>query len=121
MTGSEPAEQPWQGVAAEEVEDLDRYAGLALRARSRRLLGSLLRPHLGRVALALLLVLGENLASLAGPLLIGTAIDAGITAALAGDTTVLAACVGGYLVAAMGSAGLRTLFQLVSGRLGQDV
>ncbi|HEU5475457.1 MAG TPA: ABC transporter ATP-binding protein [Actinophytocola sp.] len=108
-------------MAAEEVEELDQRTGVLLRARSRRLLGSLLRPHLGRVGLALLLVLAENLASLAGPLMIAVAIDAGIPAALAGDTTVLLWCTGGYLVAALGSAGGRYLFQRVSGRLGQDV
>ncbi|HET9139613.1 ABC transporter ATP-binding protein [Actinophytocola sp.] len=111
----------WRGVAAEEVDEVDRRTGLMLQARSRRLLASLLRPHLARVALALALVVTENVASLAGPLMVAAAIDAGIPAALGGDTTVLLWCVGGYLAAALGSAGLRYLFLNVSGRLGQDV
>jgi len=46
---------------------------------------------------------------------------AGIPAAVGGDTTVLLWCVGGYLVSALASAGLRYLFLNVSGRVGQDV
>jgi ATP-binding cassette subfamily B protein len=114
-------EEAWRGVATEEVERLDRRTGLLVQARSRRLLGSLLRPHLARVSLALALVVTENLASLAGPLMVAAAIDAGIPAAVGGDTTVLLWCVGGYLVSALASAGLRYLFLNVSGRVGQDV
>jgi ABC-type multidrug transport system fused ATPase/permease subunit len=81
----------------------------------------LLRPHVGGVLLALALVIAEHVASLSGPLLIAAAIDVGIPDAIHGDTTVLVWCVGGYLVSAIGSAGLRYLFLRLSGRIGQDV
>lgn len=113
--------EAWRGVAAEDVEDLTKKAGLMLQARSRRLLGSLLRPHLGAVLSALGLVIAEHLASLAGPLLIATAIDTGIPDAINGHTTVLTWCVAGYMTSAISSASLRFLFLRLSGRIGQDV
>jgi ABC-type multidrug transport system fused ATPase/permease subunit len=113
-------EETWRGVAAEDVE-VDRGTGLRLQARSRRLFRSLLRPHLGRVVLALLLVLSQNAVALTGPLLIAVAIDTGIPNAIHGDSTALAWCVAGYLTTALGAAGLRYLFLRLSGRLGQDV
>lgn len=118
---SSVADESWRGVAAEDVEELDRAVGLKLQARSRRLLGSLLRPHVGGALLALLLVVAENAVSLSGPLLIAVAIDTGIPAAIGGDNTVLAACVAGYLASGVGSAGLRYIFLRLSGRIGQDL
>ena len=113
--------ESWRGVAAEDVEEVNRKVSLKLQARSRRLLRSVLRPHVGAVFLALGLVIAEHVASLAGPLLIAAAIDIGIPHAIRGDTTTLAWCVAGYLVSAIGSAGLRYLFLCLSGRIGQDV
>ena len=37
--------QDWRGVATEDTDELPPGAGIFLRARSRRLLGELLRPH----------------------------------------------------------------------------
>jgi ABC-type multidrug transport system fused ATPase/permease subunit len=113
--------EAWRGVATEDVEDIDKSVGLKLQARSRKLLRELLRPHLGAAIMALLLLIAELAASLAGPLLIAAAIDAGIPRATRGDTTVLAWCVGGYIVSALGSAGLRALYMRLAGRIGQDV
>jgi ABC-type multidrug transport system fused ATPase/permease subunit len=114
-------EEEWRGVAAEEVEDLDDVAGTRLQERSRRLLGSLVRPRVATGLFALALVVGENLLTLAGPVLIAIAIDTGIPGAIGGDSAVLAACVGGYLVSGLGAAGLRFAFLKVSGRFGQDI
>ncbi|MFC5286981.1 ABC transporter ATP-binding protein [Actinokineospora guangxiensis] len=115
------AEEEWRGVAAEDTETLTQRATLRLQRRSRALLGSLLRPHSRMVALALALVVAENAASLAGPLIIAIAIDSGIPAAVGGDPSTLAWCVGGYLVASLLSSGLRYLFLRLVGRIGQDV
>ncbi|GGS15590.1 ABC transporter ATP-binding protein [Actinokineospora fastidiosa] len=114
-------EEEWRGVAAEDTENLTQRATLRLQKRSRALLGRLIRPHLGATVLALALVVAENLASLAGPLLIAAAIDNGIPSAMGGDATTLAWCVGGYLAATTGSAGLRYAFLRLSGRIGQDL
>jgi ATP-binding cassette subfamily B protein len=114
-------DESWRGVATEDAEEIDRSVGLKLQARSRRLLGQVLRPHLGPAVLTMVLVVAELLVSLAGPMLIAAAIDAGIPDAIRGDTTVLAWCVGGYLASALGSAGLRALYMRLAGRVGQDV
>ncbi|MFB9904503.1 ABC transporter ATP-binding protein [Allokutzneria oryzae] len=89
--------------------------------RARRLLGSLLRPHRASAALAMLLVLGENAAHLAGPLLIAGALDSGIPAAVKGDPVPMVWFVAGYAVSALLTAGLRWGFLLVSGGVGQSV
>ncbi|HEY0453330.1 ABC transporter ATP-binding protein [Actinophytocola sp.] len=120
-TETQATEEEWRGVAAEDVEEVDQYVGTRLQARSRRLLGSLVRPRLGTALFALALVIGENLLTLAGPVLIAVAIDTGIPNAVGGSTAVLAWCVGGYVASGLGSAGLRFAFLKVSGRFGQDV
>jgi ABC-type multidrug transport system fused ATPase/permease subunit len=119
MTTTEQEE--WRGVAAEEVEEVDALVGTRLQARSRRLLGSLVRPRIATGLFALALVVGENLLTLAGPVLVAIAIDTGVPDAIDGRTGVLAVCVGGYLASGLGSAGLRFAFLKASGRFGQDV
>lgn len=116
-----PPEELWRGVAAEDVEELDHITGLRLAKRSRRLLSSLLRPHLRRTSLALAVVLLENLISLAGPLLIAGTIDIGVPAAVDGRPTPLFLFVLGYAASGLAVAGLRLAFLRVSGRIGQDV
>jgi ATP-binding cassette subfamily B protein len=118
---STPTEEEWRGVAAEDNEELNALVSTRLQARSRRLLVSLVRPRVLTAALALALVVLENLLTLAGPVVIAIAIDSGIPNAVDGDTTVLAWCVGGYLVSGLGSAGMRFAFLKVAGRFGQDV
>lgn len=115
------AEEEWRGVAAEELDEVTVAIGIKLQARSRRLLGSLLRPHKRGVALSLLLVLGENLAGLVGPVLIAAALDSGVPAATHGRPAILIGCVVGYLVCGISMAGLRYGFLHVSGRVGQDI
>jgi ATP-binding cassette subfamily B protein len=113
--------ESWRGVAAEDIDELDRVTGLRLAARSRRLLGSLLRPRLRPAGLALLIVVIENLVNLAGPLLIAGAIDSGVPAALAHRPQPLFGYVLGYAACGLTSAVLRVAFLMVSGRIGQDV
>jgi ATP-binding cassette, subfamily B, bacterial len=123
-------ETDWHGKAQdEETEDQDevsRSAGLRLQRRARQLVGELLRPHRSVVALAGLLLVLESAATLAGPLLVATAIDAAIDivqspAALDGRPGLLAAAIGGYAATGVASAGLRTAFLLLCGRVGQDL
>src|SRR2546422_6149868 len=94
---------------------------MRLQARSRKLLRSLLRPHLWKCMLALAIVIGQNGAALVGPYLIAVAIDDGIPHALNGNTSTLAWCVGGYVVSALANSGLLMTFQRLSTRIGQDV
>jgi ATP-binding cassette, subfamily B, bacterial len=113
-------EEAWRGVAAEDVE-VDYATGVKLQARSRRLLGELLRPHTRAAILALVIVIAENVVNLAGPLLIAAAIDRGVPAALDGRPEALAWCVGGYVAAAVSATLLRWTFVRLTGRIGQDV
>ena len=57
----------WRGVAAEDADELSAGAGILLRARSRRLLGELLRPHRRALWALLVVVTVQNVAWLAGP------------------------------------------------------
>ncbi|WP_173140548.1 ABC transporter ATP-binding protein [Kibdelosporangium persicum] len=114
-------DESWRGVAAEEVQELDSVVGAKLQARSRKLLGSLIRPRLWPAAAALTLVILQNLSSLAGPLLIAAAIDTGIPSAMNGDHSVLAWCIGAYAFSAIANSGLLMAFQRLAARISQDV
>ncbi|HZB51352.1 MAG TPA: ABC transporter ATP-binding protein, partial [Mycobacteriales bacterium] len=113
--------QDWRGVAAEEVDDLPERVGIVLRARSRRLLGVLLRPHRRALWIVAVLVLLQNAAAMAGPWLIGVGIDKGIPALLDGDWAPLLTVVGALLGCAGADAVLRTAFLIRTGAVGQAV
>jgi ATP-binding cassette subfamily B protein len=116
-----PSTPDWRGVAAEDVDELPERVGILLRARSRKLLGLLLRPHRRALWIVLVLVLGQNAAAMAGPWLVGVGIDRGIPALVDGDWTPLLV-VGGVLLACAGAdAVLRTAFLIRTGRIGQAV
>ncbi|HEY3905878.1 MAG TPA: ABC transporter ATP-binding protein [Streptosporangiaceae bacterium] len=74
-TKKPPDTQSWRGIAAEEIDELPKGVSLMLRRRSRALLGSLLRPHLKKVAWIAVMIVTANLAGLAGPYLVGVAVD----------------------------------------------
>jgi ATP-binding cassette subfamily B protein len=114
-------EESWRGVAAEDLDELTTVIGLKLQERSRRLLRSLLTPHKRAVLVALLTVLGENIAGLLGPVLIAAALDDGVPALEAGRSGPLIACAVGYLACGISTAGLRYGFLRLSGRIGQDI
>lgn len=113
----------WRGIAAEEDEadEVTRATGLRLQRRARALVLDLVRPHRRAVALAVLLLVLENAVLLAGPLLVGVAIDTGVPAALDGRPGPLAATIAGYAACGPAGAGLRAAFIVLSGRVGQDL
>ncbi|MBA3575019.1 MAG: ABC transporter ATP-binding protein [Pseudonocardiales bacterium] len=121
MSGDPTSEQQWRGVAGEDVDAVDAATSLRLAARSRWLLGSLLRLHLRPVLAAVALLVADQVALLAGPWLIAGAIDSGIPAALDGRPAPLAWYVAGYAGAGLADAGILALFVRLSGRIGQDV
>jgi ATP-binding cassette, subfamily B, bacterial len=120
-TADTTAEVDWRGVAAEQVEEMPQKIGILLRSRSRRLLGSLLRPHRRQLWLAILVVLLQNAASMAPPLLVGIGIDVGIPAMRRGDYWPVGMIVVGIIVATIADALLRYQFLLRVGRIGQAV
>ena len=117
------ADEAWRGIAAEdeEADEFDRRTGLQLQRRARLLVAEVLRPHRGAAALAVVLLVLENAVMLAGPLMVATAIDVGVPAALDGRPGPLAWAIGGYAATGLAGAGLRAAFLLVSGRVGQDL
>ena len=113
--------QAWHGVAAEDLDTIDTATGLRLATCSRQLLCSLLRPQLRQVSAALGLLVADQVALLAGPLLIAVAIDHGIPAVLEGQPSPLAWCIAGYAVAGALDALTVGAFLRLSGRIGADV
>ncbi len=112
----------WRGVAAENDDDIPDKVSLVLQARSRRLLGSLLRPHrrtLGWLAVAVLI---ENAARLSVPYLVKEGIDKGIPPILAGaGNGILLTIVAAVLFAVIVQAVSRQIFLMLAGRIGQEV
>jgi len=109
-------------VAAETLEDAKGGLAAFLRARSRRLLGSLLRPHRRSVAWLGVLAVLETAAQTAGPYLIKVGIDRGIPPLIDGDgPRILLLVVAAYLAAALAQAAVTATFVRTSGRVGQEV
>ena len=111
----------WRGVAAEKVDEVSASGGLFLRARSRRLLGSLLRSHRRDLLRATVLIVVTTGAEMAGPYLVSVGIDSGIPGIRRGDWSPIGAAVAGILVTALLGAMLRLRFLKLAGRIGQDV
>jgi ABC-type multidrug transport system fused ATPase/permease subunit len=117
------AQQEWRGVAAEHADDeLTVHATAMLQARSRRLLGDLLRPHRRMLWLLLAVVLVENVARLSIPYLVKEGIDRGIPPIRAtGDASALYLVVAVVFGATVVQAVSRRWFLVMSGRIGQDM
>ncbi|SHH94129.1 ABC transporter ATP-binding protein [Streptomyces sp. 3214.6] len=88
---------------------------------TRALLRSLLAPMRARVALTTLLLLLQQAAVQAGPLLVAYAIDRAVPAFRADDRGPLVAVGVGYLLCALASGALQYAFLIVSARVNQDV
>jgi len=111
----------WRGVAAEDnAEAMTAGVSALLRARTRRLLASLARPHRGRLLAAVGLVLGLNAAMMAQPFLVAWGIDHGISDARAhrGHGAIVLAVVL-VVAAALVQAACRRAFLTLIGRTGQ--
>lgn len=112
----------WHGVAAEGQDQISATMASFLRGRSKKLLFSLLRPHMRAVVGSVATIMVYNLCALAGPWLVKVAIDTGIPiVARNGSLTPLLLIVGAYVATAV-LAGLSDYeFTKVTGRIGQDV
>ncbi|UOE43358.1 ABC transporter ATP-binding protein [Agromyces larvae] len=107
------------GVAFEDDIQLERERARFVRRRSLHLLGSLLRPMRWRFALMLLLVASAQGAKALGPLLVASAIDAGLPALISGDPTRILLDGGAYLTAAVAGGVLTLWFIRLNARISQ--
>jgi ATP-binding cassette subfamily B protein len=123
---SEP--ETWQGKlttdaerAAKAQDDVVVGGRPRLRSDARRLLGELVSPHKRGIVGVLAIVLLQVAATMAGPWLVGIAIDSSLPKALHGDYTSLTVVSGALLACALASGGLRSVFVRRSGVIGQKI
>ena len=111
----------WRGVAAEDIDEVAATKSIVLRDRSRRLLGSLLRPHRRTLIAILVVVLIENAARLAVPFLVKEGIDKGIPPMKAGDgPSILIGIIVAVVAIVAVQAVTRQAFVIMAGRVGQQ-
>ena len=112
----------WRGVAAETADEISAPIEALLRKRSRRLLADLLRPHRKAVALTAAAIIIASLTSLAGPWLIGVAIDNGIPPLVkTGDAAPLLRIAAVFAATILVQATATRTFVTITGRFGQAV
>ena len=112
----------WRGIAAEDADEITGGLAALLRRRARGLLFSLLRPQRARVILTFVLIVTASLAALAGPWLVGVAIDRGIPPLLhGGDLAPMLLYVAGFAAAVGIQAVASRGFIYSMGKLGETV
>ncbi|MCH1884279.1 ABC transporter ATP-binding protein [Agrococcus sp. ARC_14] len=111
-----------QGVQGEDRSDYTKAESKLIRARSRRLLGSLLKPHMRRIVLTMILVVISVAAGIAGPMIIAFGIDHGLSAIIdQADWMPLWGATIIYIVAAIVSGVLMFLYTVSVARISQTV
>jgi ATP-binding cassette subfamily B protein len=108
-------------IALEDQIHLGRATRTEVRRRSRRLLGSLLRPMRWRFAATLALVALAQFAKAAGPVIVASAIDNALPLLIDGDATRMLVDAVLYLGSAVGGGLLTMAYLRLNGRISQDV
>jgi ATP-binding cassette, subfamily B, bacterial len=121
VTAPSGGNSAWRGVATEKAEEVSAGLAALLRDRSRRLLGDLLRPYRRAVCATVSLIVVESLAALAGPWLVGVAIDSGLPPLLHGHDAPLLGIAAAFAFAVAVQAVTTRLFVAMTGRVGQKV
>jgi ATP-binding cassette, subfamily B, bacterial len=112
----------WRGIGSEQVDDVSAPLAALLRRRSRVLLLDLLRPHRRAVGATATAIMVSSLAALAGPWLIGIAIDNGIPPLLkSGDAGPLLWIAAAFAATVGVQAVTTRMFVTMTGRIGQAV
>jgi ATP-binding cassette, subfamily B, bacterial len=125
--GAEPTAvrvEEWRGQWDERDPDAEEFPADAkprLRAEARSLLAELLRPYRARIVGVFALVVGQVLATMAAPWLVGLVIDHGLPEALDGKYRTLLRLTVLLGVAALVSGVLQWLFLRRIGTIGQAV
>jgi ATP-binding cassette, subfamily B, bacterial len=113
--------EAWRGIAAEEVEEVPAAWSSLLRKRTRRLLGSLARPHRRAIIWVSLAIVVSNLSATAIPLLVGLGIDEGISGVSHHDYLPVEVIAGAIVVCGLLQAFMYRVFISGSGKVGQEV
>ncbi|MFC9288596.1 ABC transporter ATP-binding protein, partial [Streptomyces sp. NPDC057052] len=108
-------------AAREDADAFDRDVLPTPPGATGALLRSLLAPMRARVALTTFLLLLQQAAVQAGPLLVAYAIDRAVPAFREDDLGPLVAVGVGYLGCALAGGGLQYAFLIASARVNQDV
>ncbi|MFD6167060.1 ABC transporter ATP-binding protein [Oerskovia sp. NPDC060287] len=119
-TPTEPPRRPTD-AAADDATRLDRETSAAVRARSMRLLGELLRPRRRALAWAGVLVVLSTLGQVAGPWLVSLAIDVAVPALADGRAAPLVLVGSAYLVAAVVGGLCAGAYVRAAARIAQGV
>ncbi|MFD6802860.1 ABC transporter ATP-binding protein [Streptomyces cyaneofuscatus] len=127
-SGDDGTPEPGQKAQAQAPAPAPEVAGdpfdqddlPAPRGATGALLFSLLRPMRGRVAVAALMLVLQQAAVQAGPLLVAYAIDSGVPAFRDHDYGPLIAVAVGYLLCSVGAGVLQYAFIRGSARINQD-
>jgi ATP-binding cassette subfamily B protein len=110
------------GVEGEERDDFSRAESKQIRARSLRLLGSLVRPLRWRIVGTMVVLVISIALQVAGPALIALGINNGLPALLEqSDWMPAAVIVGVYVFTGIAGAALAAAFQVISARLSQAI
>jgi ATP-binding cassette, subfamily B, bacterial len=114
--------ETWQGIAAEDVDQVTSGLSALLRRRARRLLTALLHPYRRQVAWTLVLIVLANVAALTGPWLVGLGIDEGIPPLIhGGDVAPLAVITAAFFAAVAVQAVTTRAFIVAIGQFGESV
>ncbi|MEO7126805.1 MAG: ABC transporter ATP-binding protein [Nakamurella sp.] len=111
--------EEWQGVAAEDTDDVSAHVGAHLAKRSRQLLMSLMRPHRGLVTAMVALVLVEQASFMVGPLIVAYGIDSAVPALAAGNGFPLTLTIASYIGSGILNAAAKATFVRVIAALTQ--
>ena len=117
----------WRGRLTAEAEAADQAEQVIVTGRpklhreARQLLGELVRPHRRAIAFVVAIVLVQVAATMAGPWLIGIAIDKSLPQARDGHYTSLVAVTATMVGCALLAGWLRAVFVQRSGRIGQAI
>jgi ABC-type multidrug transport system fused ATPase/permease subunit len=121
-TTPDSAPAAWRGIATEDVDDVSSGLAALLRQRSRRLQADLLRPHRKGLVQIGAAITAASLAALAGPWLVGIAIDSGIPPLVrTGDMAPLLWIAAAFAVTVAVQAFGTRLFVSMTGKVGQAV
>ena len=118
--GATETTDAWRGRMADQQQaDVEKHAA---PGQAKALLWDLLRPYRKTVFLLAIAVVLENAARLSVPRLVQVGVDDGVPPLQrSGDSSVLTQVVVVLLIALVVQAGMRMVFLLQSGRIGQNV